>query len=211
MVALHLEHVGDVELKRRLVPGHDEQIGVAVGVDAQQGADTVLVFFVQLEAVATDDLVVDAGFLHLEAGGVDDQVHLVLLAVGDRAQFGDLGDALAVGVHQMDIGLVERGQEFVVEGGPLAHEHVPGLEGFRRLLVLDDFIDAAVQPHDVVDIGVFLTADFLLGRDLGAHGRFGCVRVGAIDGALAARGLPARFQLACPVGIGGPVVADVDA
>ena len=153
----------------------------------------------QLDAVLADDLVVDAGLLHLEAGGVDQQVELVLLALEDRALRADLGDALAVGVDEVDVGPVERRQVLVVEARPLAHEHVPGLERLGRRRVLDDLVDAAVDPHHVVDVGVLLAADLLLARhrrpllDLHRGQR-------RLRSSPSARrfGLPARLQLAPP-------------
>ena len=106
----------------------------------------------EVDAVLADDLVVDAGLLHLEAGRVDQQVELVLVALEDRALRVDLGDALAVGVDQVDVRAVERRQVVVVEARPLAHEHVPRLQRVGRRLVFDDLVDAAVDPHHVVDV-----------------------------------------------------------
>ena len=78
VIALRLQHVGQVELERRLVAAHDEQVGIALRVDPEQGADAIAILVVEVEAVLALDLVVDAGLLHLEAGGVDEQVELVL-------------------------------------------------------------------------------------------------------------------------------------
>ena len=79
MIALHLQQVGQVELERRLVAAHDEQVREAVAVDAEQRADAVGVLVVEVDAVLADDPVVDAGLLDLEPGGVDEHVELVLL------------------------------------------------------------------------------------------------------------------------------------
>ena len=98
VVALGLEHVGQVELKRRLVAAHDEQVRIALGVDAEQGTDAGAVFVGQVEAVHSPNLVVDAGLLDLKAGGVDEQVKGVLFALKDRSLGCELGDALAMGI-----------------------------------------------------------------------------------------------------------------
>ena len=158
-----------------------------------------------------DDLVVDAGLLHLEAGGVDQHVERVVSAVEDRALRADLGDALAVGVDEMDVRPVERRQVVVVEARPLAHEHVPGLQRLGGRLVLDDLVDAPVDAHHVVDVGVLLAADLLLAR------RARPARSSALGQLRGSRMcftrracLPARLQRRRPLRIGRPVVADVD-
>lgn len=107
VVALGLQHVGQVELERGLIAAHDEQIGIAMRVNAEQGADAVAVFILQIETVFATDAVVGAGLLHLEAGGVNQQVQLVLLALEQRPVGGDFSDAFASGVDQMHIGAVE--------------------------------------------------------------------------------------------------------
>ena len=75
-----------------------------MGVHPEQGAHAVGVGLVDLPPVAAADLVVDAGLLHLEAGGVDQQVERIGLALEHRPLRRDLGDALALGVDQMDVG-----------------------------------------------------------------------------------------------------------
>ena len=77
---------------------------------------------------------------------------------------GDLRDAFALGVDQMDIGSVEGGEVLVVEARAFAHEHVPRLERLGRRLVLHDLVNTLVDPHHVIDVGVFLAADLLLSR-----------------------------------------------
>src|SRR5215469_405409 len=84
VITLCLQHVGQVELKGRLVAAHDEQVGIALRVDTQHGADAAGVFVVQLASALPHDLVVNAGFLHLEAGRVDEYVEFVLLALEYR-------------------------------------------------------------------------------------------------------------------------------
>jgi hypothetical protein len=61
------------------------------------------------QSVCTLDLVVGAGLLHLEAGSIDEDIDLVLLAVKHGSFFGNLVDALAVSVDQMDVRTVEGG------------------------------------------------------------------------------------------------------
>ena len=66
----------------------------------------------------------------LEAGGIDDAVHLVLHAVGDNTLRGDALDALGLAhVNERDVRPVERGQKLIVERRPLAHHSVPRLQG----------------------------------------------------------------------------------
>ncbi len=102
--------------------------------------------------------------LHLEARGVDEDVELVLFALKQRPLLGDLGDALAFGVDQMDIGPVEDREVLVVEAWAFAHEHVPRLERLGRHLVLHELVNAPVDPGHVIDVGVFLSADLLRTR-----------------------------------------------
>ena len=120
------------------------------------------IFVVQLPTRLADDLVVDAGLLHFEAGRVDEQIELVGLALEHRAVFVDLVDAFALRVNEMNVGPVVGRQVVIVEARPLAHEHVPRLERIRRRLILDDLLDALVDAHHVVDVGVLLAADFFL-------------------------------------------------
>ena len=160
------------------------------------------VLVVQLDAALADDLVVDAGLLHLEAGGVDQHVDRVLLAVEDRAVLADLGDALAVRVDEVDVRTVERRQVVVVEARPLAHEHVPRLERVGRGRVLDGLVDALVDPHHRVDVGVLLAADLLLAGDPVAQHRR-CARRATRSWSMIfarRRCLPARLELGRPLG-----------
>ena len=56
-----------------------------------------------------------------EASSVDDAVDLVLNAIGDNALPGDSLHTLGVAnIDQRDVRAVERGEVFVIEGGPLA-------------------------------------------------------------------------------------------
>src|SRR5215469_15373088 len=81
VVALRLQHEREVELERGLVAAHDEEVRVAVRVHAEQRADAVGVGLVDLAPVLAANFVVDAGLLHLEAGGVDQQVEWVRAAL----------------------------------------------------------------------------------------------------------------------------------
>ena len=54
-------------------------------VDAEHGAHAVGVFVVQLQAVLAADSIVDAGHLHLEAGGIDQHIDRIVRALEDRA------------------------------------------------------------------------------------------------------------------------------
>ena len=111
----------------------------------------------------------------------------------------------------MDVVAVEGGEIFVVEARPLAHEHVPGLERVGRRLVVHDVLDAAVDAHHLVDIGVFLAADFFF---LGERGHRGLLlRIAFADSHRlhAARFLPAGASRRGPIGIGRLVVAEIDA
>ena len=85
VVALGLEDVGQVEIERRLVAAHDEHVREALGVDTEQRPDAVGVLVLQVDAVLAHDAVPGARLLHLEPGGVDQQVQRVHLAVEHRS------------------------------------------------------------------------------------------------------------------------------
>src|SRR5581483_1873334 len=212
MVALRLEHVGQIELEGGLVAAHDEQVGVAGGMDAEEGADAVLVLVVEVAASLADDLVVDAGFLDLESGRVDQEIEFELPALEDGAFFIDFGDALAAGIDEVDVGAVEGGQVVIVEARPLAHQHVPWLERLGGGLVLDDFVDAPVNAHHRVYIGILLAADFLLARHRGITGLLllGELRLHRHLRLRAALRLPSGLQAARPFRVSLPVVADIN-
>ena len=96
VIALGLQHVGQVELEGGLVAAHDEEVGIALRVNPNEGADAIAVFIIEVEAQFSLDLVVNARLLHLEARGVDENVELVLFALKQRPLRGDLGDAFAL-------------------------------------------------------------------------------------------------------------------
>ena len=81
VIALGLQHVGQVELEGSLVAAHDEEVRIALRVDPDKGADAVGVFIIEVETQFSLDLVVNARLLHLEARGVDEDVEFVLLAL----------------------------------------------------------------------------------------------------------------------------------
>src|ERR1700722_2921171 len=64
VIALGLQHVGQVELKRRVVAAHDEEIRLSRRMDSRPGAYAFAILVVELEAVLAFDLIVDAGLLH---------------------------------------------------------------------------------------------------------------------------------------------------
>src|ERR1700720_2854947 len=64
---------------------------------------------------------------NFESGGEDDAVHLVLDSVEHQALLRDAIDTAAHGVHESDVGTVERGQILVVEGRAFAELAVPRL------------------------------------------------------------------------------------
>jgi len=162
VIPLGLQHIGQVELERSLVAAHDEEVGIALRVDADKSANAVSVFIIEVETEFSLDLVVNARLLHLEARCVDEDIEFVLLALEYRPFLGDLRDAFALGVDQVNIGSVEGGEVLVMEARAFAHEHVPGFERLGRRLVLDNLINTLMNPHHVIDVGVFLAADLLL-------------------------------------------------
>src|SRR5215469_8393707 len=97
-------------------------------MDADQRPDAIAIFVVQVEAAFPADMVVNAGFLHLEASGINEQVELVLFALEHWSLLGDLVDTLAIGVDEMDVGPVEGRQVIIIKARALAHEHIPWLE-----------------------------------------------------------------------------------
>ena len=66
VVTLGLQHVRQVELKCSLVPTHNEQIWIAMGMDAEQGADAGCIFVFQVLLTFADDLIVNTRFLDLK-------------------------------------------------------------------------------------------------------------------------------------------------
>src|SRR5581483_6834237 len=210
MVALRLQHLGQVETERRLIAAHDEQVRIAVRMNSQQRADTLGILVVQVEAALTANLIVDPGLLHFEAGCINQQIDRVLFTLENRTARGDLGDTLAVRIDQMNVGPIEGGQIIVVETGPLAHEHVPRLERFCGRLVLDDLFDPPMDAHHVFDIGVFLTADFFFGRQRRSPNLllFGQLRLHPRQ--RAPLRLPSRLQFLRPLRIGLPIVLEIN-
>ena len=210
VITLGLQHVGEVELKRRLIPAHDEHVRITLGVNAHQRAHTIAILVVQLNAIPANDLVVNACLLHFKTRGVNQYIDLVLFAIKHRAIRGDLGDAFAMRIDEMHIGAVVGGQVLIVKTRPLAHEHVPGLQRICGRFVFDDFIDPRMNAHHVIDVAVFLTTDFFVSRH-GGEFRFLLRRELRFGQRTSApRRLPTRFQFARPIRICGPIVTHID-
>ena len=51
MIALGLQHVREIELKRGLISSHDEEVRKALGVNAKQRANTVGIFVFQIDDI----------------------------------------------------------------------------------------------------------------------------------------------------------------
>ena len=77
----------------------------------------------------------------LEAGGENDQIKFIFLAVDDRSCRRDPLDALAVGIDQVHVRKVESRQVLVVEGDAFAVLAVPRLELLGGRWVVDDLVD----------------------------------------------------------------------
>ena len=85
VIALGLQHIGQVELKGGLIAAHDEEVGIALRVNPNEGADAIAVFIIEVEAPFSLDLVVDTRLLYLKARGIDENVELVLFALKPRS------------------------------------------------------------------------------------------------------------------------------
>ena len=71
MVALGLQHIGEVELERRLITAHDKQIGETRSMNPEQRPNAILILILQVDAALALDIVIDTGLLDLETGGID--------------------------------------------------------------------------------------------------------------------------------------------
>ena len=107
---------------------------------------------------------------------------------------------LPLRIDQMHIGAVEGGEVLVVEARPFAHEHVPGLQRLGRRLVLDNLVNALVDAHHVIDVGVFLAADLLLARHRGQLRLLLVGQLGFRQRASLAASLATRLQLPAQLG-----------
>ena len=137
---------------------HEIGIGKAMHMHAVQAAHALGPVLRQPLAAAAHRVEAGAPFVrraHLEARGVDDAVHRVFHARHQQAVLGDALNALAVGVDQLHMGLVEGLQVFIMEAGPLAQLPVPGLELGGRVLVLHDGVGAGTDLVHLLVIGVF--------------------------------------------------------
>src|SRR5216684_7317090 len=110
----------------------------------------------------------------------------------------------------MDVRPVESWQVVIVEAWALTHQHVPWLKRLGSSLVLDDRIDALMDFHHSFDVRVLLPADFILMRHRGLLGLLLLSQLRLHPCAGAPSGLPSVGKSSRPVGIGRPVVADVD-
>ncbi len=109
----------------------EEAVGESVGLQAVEGAWSALPLVAQVYAVATDD--VESGTAGVATADVvsrceDQRVDLVFRASDDDPVACQPLDSASVGVDELDVVAVERGQEFVVEPDALAEPLVPGLE-----------------------------------------------------------------------------------
>ena len=68
-----------------------------------------------------------------------------------RAIFSDFDNAFAVGIDEMDVGPIIGRQIVVVEARPFAQDMYHGLSA-SAVAFLDDFLDARVDAHHVVDV-----------------------------------------------------------
>jgi hypothetical protein len=143
--------------KAVLIDADGEPVGKAVARQPVQSAEAVGPVVVQRQAVAADGVEIHPAVRRggdLEAGGVDDAVHLVVPAVGHHAGLGDALHALRIrDVHQFDVGPVEGGQILVVEGGPLAELAVPGLQRIGGLGVFHGLVAARADLVHLLEVG----------------------------------------------------------
>ena len=105
----------------------------------------------------------------LEARCEDQQVELVFHAVDHRSGRADLANAHAVGVDEVDVGFVERGEVVVVEADPLAVLAVPGHQLLGGVGVLHGVGDPLAQFGHHLEVRFVELAALLgaLGLDVG--------------------------------------------
>ena len=167
VVGVGVDGVGEVEAAAAtLRSGDDEQVREALTVQSKESTGALgLPLLAERTAVAADDHVKRRGRHPLEAGGVDQDVERIFLAVVHDPASIDLADAHRGGVNQVHVGFVERGQVLVVEGRTLAPIGVVGLEGLGGLLVGHDGIDPGADLLHDPEVRLELLLDQLLGRE----------------------------------------------
>ena len=151
-----LEKVGEVGCKGGLADLHEEAVRKAPTLHPVQGGHPISPLLREGPPPAAEDLVpgpADVRGPHLEAGGKDHAVDLVLDAGHDQAAFGDAVDTLPVGVDELDVGPVERREVLVVEGRPLAEHLVIGLELLGDLRVFHQVVDPRADLVHLVEVG----------------------------------------------------------
>ncbi len=220
---------------RTLARAHHEEVGEVADVDAVQAAHAVGPVLRQGEVVASDHVEPPAsGVLgaHLEAGGEDEAVEVVVLAGRHDTGLVDALDALSPGVDQVAAGLVVGVEVLVVEAGALAQLAVPGLERLGRGGVAHDGLDPRPDLGHLVVVAVLVGAPHGLRAQLVALADAGDdavtdalgdvgpavlheVLVGEATGLQGGEvhqppGLPTGLEVVEPVRVDGLVVADVD-
>ena len=150
------EEVGEVRRERGLADVHEETVWETPALHSVQGGHPSGPLVREGLATAANDLVPGPAGVrgpHLEAGGEDDAVDLVLDAGHNQSAFGDVVDTLPVGVDELYVGSVEGGQVLVVERRPLAEHPVVGLEFFGYSRSFDQVVHPGPDLVHLVEVG----------------------------------------------------------
>ena len=165
-----MQHVREVGGEAALGDAHVEGVRKAAALETVQGAHAVAPLLRKREPVAPLHLVAGPTGVrgaHLEAGGEDEAVQLVFHAVGDHALLRDALHALALRIHQRDVGVVEGDQVVVMEARPLAELAIPRLQRVRGGRVFHQTVHAGADLLHLLEIREFHAVRHLFRRELG--------------------------------------------
>ena len=166
MLRLVVEHVGEVRHCAGLGEAHVETIREAVAVNAMEGAHATRPMVGERKPITTEyfqfRLLGVGGAAHFETGREDDAVDFVFDAVHHHTLVSHALDALALGIHEGDIGTVESRQEVVIECGALAPWAIPGLERCGDGRIADCCIDPRAGFVHFLEVGNFGKQQHLL-------------------------------------------------
>ncbi len=150
-----LQEVHEIGTETGLHDAEHQQVRELRREDAVQRVRTVVPALAEPHTVAARRVEAEPAVLiggDLEAGGENDEIEFIFLAVDDRTCRRDPLDALAVGVDQVHMRKVEGRQVLVVEGDAFAVLAVPRLELLGGRWVVDDLVDS--RPDLLHDLEV---------------------------------------------------------
>ena len=155
---MRLDAAGEIKLPAAaLRTGHDEEIGKAVTVQAQERLCAFrLPFFAQGSSALTLYHLKCRCRHPLKPGGVDQNVHRIFLTVMNDPLGVYFADPKRRGVDQRDMGQVERRQEFIMKGRAFAAIGVIGFQRGGGFRVGDGGVHTAADLLHDPEIGVEL-------------------------------------------------------